>query len=64
MTREQRSGFVRRARALGIALIGVAATPSILDGEVLSALMVAVVGIAIFYAGAYMGAVGLTSLLE
>jgi hypothetical protein len=62
MTREQRSGFVRRARALGIALIGMAATPSILDGDVLSALMVAVVGIAIFYAGAYMGAIGLAPL--
>jgi hypothetical protein len=64
MTREQRSVFVRRARALGVFLIGVAATPSILDGEVLSALMVAVVGISTFYAGAYMGAVGLTTPLE
>jgi hypothetical protein len=58
MTREQRSGFVRRARLLGITLIGVAATPSIMAGEVLTALLVSVVGIAIFYAGAYMGAIG------
>jgi hypothetical protein len=62
MTREQRSKFVRRARLCGLVLIGVAATPSILDGEVLSALVVAVVGIAVFYAGAYMGAIGLAPL--
>lgn len=62
MTREQRSKFVRRARALGIALIGVAAAPSVLDGEVASALLVAAAGIATFYVGGYMGAIGMTPL--
>jgi hypothetical protein len=62
MTREHRSKFVRRARAVGFVLIGVAATPSILGGDVLSAVVVAVVGFAIFYAGAYMGAIGLAPL--
>jgi hypothetical protein len=64
MTREQRSKFVDRARSVGAVLIGVAATPSILDGEVLSALLVVIAGIATFYAGGYMGAIGLVAPLE
>jgi hypothetical protein len=64
MTREQRSGLVDRARAVGAVLIGVAATPSILDGDVGSAILVAVAGIATFYAGGYMGAIGLVKPIE
>jgi hypothetical protein len=64
MTREQRTKLVDRARALGVVLIGVAATPSVLDGDAPSALLVAVAGIAVFYAGACMGAIGLKAPLE
>ncbi len=62
MTAVERSTYVRRARTLGVALIGVAAAPTILGGDMLGALIVAVVGIAVFYAGAYAGAVGMAPL--
>ncbi len=62
MTRDERSTYVSRARVVGVALVGVAAAPAILGGDMLGALIVAVVGIAVFYAGAYAGAVGMAPL--
>jgi len=58
MTREQRSKYAERGRAAGVVMVGVAASPSILTGDIVGAVVTLVAGFAVFYAGAYMGAIG------
>jgi formate dehydrogenase assembly factor FdhD len=62
MTREQRSRLVARAQAVGVAMIAAASTPSILAGEASTAFLITVAGIATYYAGGYMGAIGTAPL--
>jgi hypothetical protein len=55
MNKQQRSKYGRRARAVGAVLVGVAAAPSILAGDLVGVGVTLVAGFAVFYAGAYSG---------
>jgi hypothetical protein len=60
----KRSQLVERARLAGVTAIGVATLPSALAGDISGAVVVLIAGIAAFYAGAYMGVIGITAPLE
>jgi hypothetical protein len=49
---------------LGAVLVGVASAPSFLAGDVAGAVVTVFAGIATFFAGGYMGAIGMTAPLE
>jgi hypothetical protein len=64
MNSNERSMYVERSRAIGVFMVGVAAGPSILVGDISGAVVTMAAGFVVFYAGAYMGAVGLVAPLK
>jgi hypothetical protein len=59
-----RERLVGRARLAGVLAIGISTTPTVLSGDVVGSIIVLIAGFSTFYAGAYMGAVGLTNIIS